>query len=159
MYCPVRTPPGDSLDTATLWLSVILPTTLGPVLSFLLWLLTLPCTWRDRTRPQGCGSCLLLPLLIIVHLVTYATHLDLSERLQLEEYHYLVVKYVIILMVSLHHLPRYGLGQGFIILIPFIIIACKSDLRQGMRKTFSSSVLCPLAPTVHTPAVDKQPQG
>ena len=60
----------------------------------------------------------------------YATHLLLAERAHFSEFHYLVVKY--------------GLGQSFIILVPFAVIACKSDLRKGMVTTFSSAVLCPV---------------
>ena len=39
---------------------------------------------------------------------------------------------------------KYGLGQSFIILVPFAVIACKEDLRAGMVTTFSSAVLCPV---------------
>ena len=93
-------------------------------------MLTLPCTFASRAR-LTCGSCLLLPLLVLLHLATYATHLLLAERAaHLSEFNYLVVKY--------------GLGQSFIIFVPFAVIACKPDLRQGMVTTFSSSVLCPV---------------
>ena len=92
-------------------------------------MLTLPCTFASRSR-LTCGSCLLLPLLVALHLATYATHLLLAERADLSEFNYLVVKY--------------GLGQSFIILVPFAMIACKVDLREGVVTTFSSSVLCPV---------------
>ena len=113
-------------------------------------MLTLPCTFASRSK-LTCGSFLLLPLLIVLHLATYATkefiylllnyhipdisnryatHLLLAERAHFSEFHYLVVKY--------------GLGQSFIILVPFAVIACKSDLRAGMVTTFSSAVLCPV---------------
>ena len=36
VYCPVRSAPGDALDTATIWLAIILPTVAGPALSFIL---------------------------------------------------------------------------------------------------------------------------
>ena len=36
VYCPVRSAPGDALDTATIWLAIILPTVGGPALSFIL---------------------------------------------------------------------------------------------------------------------------
>ena len=92
--------------------------------------LTLPCTFAARTK-MNCGSCLLLPLLILLHLTTYATHLLLAERAaHLSEFNYLVIKY--------------GLGQSFIIFVPFTMIACKSDLRDGVVTTFSSAVLCPV---------------
>jgi len=92
--------------------------------------LTLPCTFASRAR-LTCGSCLLLPLLVLLHLATYATHLLLAERAaHLSEFNYLVVKY--------------GIGQSFIIFVPFTVIACKPDLREGMVTTFSSAVLCPV---------------
>ena len=131
MYCPVRSLPGDGLDTATLWLSMLLPTLLGPLLSLLLLLLTLPCSWGWR-HPPSCSSCLLLPLLSLLHLATYYTHLLLSERLELEEFHYLLVKY--------------GLGQGFVLLTPALVLVCSPQLRKGVRTTFRSAVLCPDSP-------------
>ena len=69
-------------------------------------------------------------ILVALHLATYATHLLLAERADLSEFNYLVVKY--------------GLGQSFIIFVPFTVIACKPDLREGMITTFSSAVLCPV---------------
>lgn len=129
VYCPVRAQPGDTLDTATFWLSTVLPTALGPVLSLALFLVTLPCTWSRRDLRPSCPGCLLLPALILLHLASYVTHFLLAERLQLEEFHYLVVKY--------------GLGQSFTILIPFAILGCCPELRRGVRTTFSSAVLCP----------------
>ena len=44
VFCPVRSQPGDALDNITMFLSVYIPTFLGPVITFLIFLITFPCT-------------------------------------------------------------------------------------------------------------------
>ena len=128
VYCPVRSQPGDTLDNITMYLSVYIPTFLGPVVSIFIFIISIPFSRSCSERGISCCSCLLLPSLVIIHLSTYYTHLLLSERLHLEEFNFIVVKY--------------GIGFSFIIIVPFLVIATRPDIRLGVRKTFKSSVLC-----------------
>ena len=128
VYCPVRSQPGDTLDNITMYLSIYISTFLGPVFSFFIFIISLPFS-RVYSEPgfSFCSS-LLIPSLVIVHLATYYTHLLLSERLHLEEFNFLVVKY--------------GIGFSHILIVPFLVITTRPDIRLGVRKTFKSSVLC-----------------
>jgi hypothetical protein len=128
VFCPVRSQPGDTLDNITMYLSIYIPTFLGPVISIFIFIISLPFSHICSDNKVSCCSCFLLPSLVIVHLATYYTHLLLSDRLHLEEFHFIVVKY--------------GVGFSFIIIVPFLVIASRPDIRLGVRKTFKSSVLC-----------------
>ena len=128
VYCPVRSQPDDTLDNITMYLSIYIPTFLGPVISIFIFIISLPFSRVCSERGVSCCSFFLLPSLVIVHLATYYTHLLLSERLHLEEFNFLVVKY--------------GIGFSHILIVPFLVITTRPDIRLGVRKTFKSSVLC-----------------
>jgi len=127
VYCPVRSQPGDMLDNITMYLSIYIPTILGPVVSFGIFIISLPFSNICSEKLESC-SFLLIPGLIIIHLGTYFTHLLLSETLHLDEFHFLIVKYCA--------------GFSHIMLVPFLVISTRKDIRMGVRKTFNSSVLC-----------------
>ena len=128
VFCPVRSQPGDALNNTTMFLSVYFPTFLGPVLTFLIFLITLPCTTRYSRGEMSCCSLLFLPILVIIYLFSYYTHIKLGEGLNLEKFNFILVKYCA--------------GFAFIIIIPIFIILTVPEIRLGVRKTFKSSVLC-----------------
>ena len=127
VYCPVRSQPGDMLDNFTMYLSIYIPTFLGPVFSFCIFIISLPFSNICSEKLEDC-SFLLNPGLVIIHLGSYYTHLLLSESLHLDEFNFLVVKYCA--------------GFSHIVLVPFLVICTRSDIRLGARKTFNSSILC-----------------
>ena len=128
VYCPVRSQPGDTLDNITMYLSIYIPTFFGPVISFSIFIISLPFSRVCSEPGSSFCSSLLIPSLVIVHLVTYYTHLLLSERLHLEEFNF--------------HVVKYGIGFSHILIVPFLVITTRPDIRLGVRKTFKSSVLC-----------------
>ena len=128
VYCPVRSQPGDTLDNITMYLSIYIPTFLGPVISLFIFIISLPFSCVCSEPGFSFYSSLLIPSLVIVHLATQNTHLLLSERLHLEEFNFLVVKY--------------GIGFSHILIVPFLVITTRPDIRLGVRKTFKSAVLC-----------------
>ena len=123
VFCPVRSQPGDALDNITMFLSVYIPTFLGPVITFLIFLVTFPCTNRISREEMSFCSFLLLPLLVIIHLSSYYIHLQLAEKLDLEELNFILVKY--------------SAGFVYVIIVPILIIILNKELRSGVRK-----VLC-----------------
>ena len=125
-FCPVRAAPGDLLDRITIYLSIYIPTILGPLLTLLLCVLSLPLA-KCRQNSSSCWSSFLLPCLIFLHISNYYINLFLADS-QDNDFHFLLVKY--------------GLGFSFIILSPLLIIATQDDIRVGVKKTFKSSVLC-----------------
>lgn len=133
-FCPVRSAPGDLLDKITIYLSIYIPTILGPILTFLLCIISLPFTSRcvPLSSSSSCCSSLLLPCLIILHLSNYYINLFLAET-QDNDFYFILIKY--------------GLGFSFIILSPLLIIITQEDIRHGVKKTFKSSVLCALSST------------
>ena len=128
VYCPVRSKPGDNLDNLTMYLSIYIPTFLGPVTSLVIFIVSFPFSGMCSDKGSSCCSFLLIPGLVIIHLTTYYTHLLLSEKLHLEEFNFLVVKYCV--------------GFSHIMLVPSLVIVTRPDIRLGVRKTFNSSVLC-----------------
>ena len=66
-FCTVRAAPGDTLDTVTIYLSLYLPTVLGPVLTLLLCLLSLPFS----------SSC--LPASFMKVHLQYFRHISVSD--------------------------------------------------------------------------------
>ena len=126
-FCTVRAAPGDTLDTVTIYLSLYLPTVLGPVLTLLLCLLSLPFPSSCLPASSSCCSSLLLPCLILLHISNYYINLFLADT-QHTDFHFLLVKY--------------GAGFSFIILSPLLIIAAENDIRLGVKKTFNGSKLC-----------------
>ena len=128
VFCPVRSQPGDALNNTTMFLSVYFPTFLGPVLTFIIFLVTFPCTTRYSRGEMSCCSLLFLPILVIIYLFSYYTHIKLGEGLNLEKFNFILVKYCA--------------GFAFIIIIPIFIILTVPEIRLGVRKTFKSSVLC-----------------
>ena len=125
-FCPMRASPGDVLDSVTIYLSIYIPTILGPLLTLLLFVVSLPFA-QCRHTSSSCWSSFLLPCLIFLHISNYYISLFLADS-QDNDFHFLLVKY--------------GLGFSFIILSPLLIIATQDDIRLGVKKTFKSSVLC-----------------
>ena len=134
-FCTVRAAPGDTLDTVTIYLSLYIPTVLGPVLTLLLCLLSLPFSSSCLPASSSCCSSLLLPCLILLHISNYYINLFLADT-QHSDFHFLLVKY--------------GAGFSFIILSPLLIIAAENDIRLGVKKTLKSSVLCAMSKVVGT---------
>ena len=126
-FCTVRAAPGDTLDTVTIYLSLYMPTVLGPVLTLLLCLLSLPFSSSCLPASSSCCSSLLLPCLILLHISNYYINLFLADT-QHTDFHFLLVKY--------------GAGFSFIILSPLLIIAAENDIRLGVKKTFNGTKLC-----------------
>ena len=131
-FCPVRAAPGDVLDEITIYLSIYIPTILGPLLTLVLCVLSLPFA-QCRQTSSSCWSSFLLPCLIFIHISNYYINLFLADS-QDNDFHFLLVKY--------------GLGFSFIILSPLLIIATQDDIRIGVKKTFKSSVLCSVSAPV-----------
>ena len=128
VFCPIRPLPDDTLENITLYLSVYIPTVVGPLFSTVVLLFSLPfLRGCDRCMRNFCSK-VLLPGLVLLHLGAYCTHLILVEKLPLEEFYFLVVKYC-------------G-GFAHIILVPLLVIATQKDIRNGVRKTFKSTVIC-----------------
>ena len=125
-FCPVRSKPENLLDKITLYLSIYIPTILGPIVTFIIGVVCLPFSSRCRSLGISPCSLLLLPGLILIHLSNYYINLVLADT-QENEFHYILVKY--------------GLGFSFIILSPLLIIATREEIRIGVKKTFKSSVL------------------
>ena len=133
-FCLIRSPQHDP-DNITIYLSLYLPTVLGPVLTLLLCLLSLPFSSSCLPASSSCCSSLLLPCLILLHISNYYINLFLADT-QHSDFHFLLVKY--------------GAGFSFIILSPLLIIAAENDIRLGVKKTFKSSVLCAMSKVVGT---------
>ena len=125
-FCPVRSRPDNLLDQITLYLSVYIPTVLGPVTTFIIGVVCLPFSSGCRSRGLSPCSLLLLPGLVTIHISNYYINLVLADTHE-NEFHYILVKY--------------GLGFSFIILSPLLIIATQEEIRDGVKKTFKSSVL------------------
>ena len=133
-FCPIRATAGDILDSVTIYLSIYIPTILGPLLTLILCVVSLPFA-QCRQTSSSCCSTFLLPCLIFLHISNYYISLFLADS-QDNDFHFLLVKY--------------GLGFSFIILSPLLIIATQDDIRFGVKKTFKSSVLCSVsAPDKH----------
>ena len=133
-FCPMRATPGDVLDSVTIYLSIYIPTILGPLLTLILCVVSLPFA-QCRQNSSSCWSTILLPCLIFLHISNYYISLFLADS-QDNDFHFLLVKY--------------GMGFSFIILSPLLIIATQDDIRFGVKKTFKSSVLCSVsAPDKH----------
>ena len=126
-FCPVRSKPDNLLDKITVYLSIYIPTILGPFITFIIGLVCLPFSSGWRSRGISPCSLLLLPGLILIHLSNYYINLVLADTHQ-NEFHYILVKY--------------GLGFSFIILSPILIIATQKEIRIGVKKTFNGKVLC-----------------
>ena len=128
-FCPVRSAPGDVLDRITIYLSIYIPTILGPLLTLLLCVVSLPFAQcrQSSSSPSSCWSSALLPCLIFLHISNYYINLFLADS-QESDFHFLLVKY--------------GLGFSFIILSPLLIIATQDDIRVGVKKTFKGTVMC-----------------
>ena len=127
-FCVIRSP----LETITIYLSIYIPTILGPLLTLLLCVLSLPlakCRQPVSTNSSSssCWSSFLLPCLIFLHISNYYINLFLAAS-QENDFHFLLVKY--------------GLGFSFIILSPLLIIATQDDIRVGVKKTFKGTVMC-----------------
>ena len=125
-FCPVRSRPDNLLDKITLYLSIYIPTILGPFITFIIGVVCLPFSSGWRSRGISPCSVLLLPGLILIHLSNYYINLVFADTHQ-NEFHYILVKY--------------GLGFSFIILSPLLIIATQEQIRIGVKKTFKSTVL------------------
>ena len=129
VYCPIRTKPDDILNSVAVYFSIYLPTLLGPVITFMIFIVTFSFVRKCPAWKVSSSSNLLLPLLIIVHLTTYSTHLLISEILQLKEFSFLLVKYCA--------------GFAHIILVPIIAIITKKDIREGVIYTFRGQLIWP----------------
>ena len=125
-FCPIISKADNLLDKITLYLSIYIPTILGPFITFIIGVVCLPFSSGWRSRGISPCSLLLLPGLILIHLSNYYINLVLADTHQ-NEFHYILVKY--------------GLGFSFIILSPILIIATQKEIRIGVKKTFKSSVL------------------
>ena len=125
-FCPVRSKPENLLDQITLYLSIYIPTLLGPITTFIIGLLCLPFSSRCRSRGISPCSLLLLPGLVLIHISNYYINLVFADTHK-NEFHYILVKY--------------GLGFSFIILSPLLIMATQAEIRIGVKKTFKRSVL------------------
>ena len=126
-FCPVRSKPDNLLDRITLYLSIYIPTILGPFITFIIGVVCLPFSSGWRSRGISPCSVLLLPGLILLHLSNYYINLVFADTQQ-NEFHYILVKY--------------GLGFSFIILSPLLIIATQEQIRIGVKNTFQGRVLC-----------------
>ena len=126
-FCPVRSRPDNLLDQITLYLSVYIPTVLGPVTTFIIGVVCLPFSSGCRSRGLSPCSLLLLPGLVTIHISNYYINLVLADTHE-NEFHYILVKY--------------GLGFSFIILSPLLIIATQEEIRDGVKTTFHGRVLC-----------------
>ena len=131
-FCVIRSP----RETITIYLSIYIPTILGPLLTLLLCVVSLPFA-KCRQTSSSCWSPFLLPCLILLHISNYYINLFLADS-QDNDFHFLLVKY--------------GLGFSFVILSPLLIIATQDDIRVGVKKTFKSSVLCSVS-------VEDKPDG
>ena len=125
-FCPIISEADNLLDKITVYLSIYIPTILGPFITFVIGVVCLPFSSGWRSRGISPCSLLLLPGLILIHLSNYYINLVLAHTHQ-NEFHYILVKY--------------GLGFSFIILSPLLVIATQKDIRIGVKKTFKSSVL------------------
>ena len=125
-FCPVRSKPENLLDQITLYLSIYIPTILGPFTTFIIGLVCLPFSTRCRSRGISPCSLLLLPGLVLIHISNYYINLVFADTHK-NEFHYILVKY--------------GLGFSFIILSPLLIMATQEEIRVGVKKTFKASVL------------------
>ena len=125
-FCPMRAAPGNMLNSVTIYLSIYIPTILGPLLTLLLCVVSLPFA-QCRQNSSSCWSSFLLPCLIFLHISNYYISLFLANS-QDNDFHFLLVKY--------------GLGFSFIILSPLLIIATQDDIRFGVRKTFKGTIMC-----------------
>ena len=121
-FCVIRSP----LETITIYLSIYIPTILGPLLTLLLCVVSLPFA-QCRQTSSSCWSSFLLPCLIFLHISNYYISLFLADS-QENDFHFLLVKY--------------GLGFSFIILSPLLIIATRDDIRLGVKKTFKGTIMC-----------------
>ena len=115
------------MDRITLYLSIYIPTILGPFITFIIGVVCLPFSSGWRSRGISPCSVLLLPGLILLHLSNYYINLVFADTQQ-NEFHYILVKY--------------GLGFSFIILSPLLIIATQEQIRIGVKNTFQGRVLC-----------------
>ena len=127
-FCVIRSP----LETITIYLSLYIPTILGPLLTLILCVVSLPFTqcgqiFSTNTFSLSFWSFFLLPCLICLHISNYYISLILADS-QDNDFHFLLVKY--------------GLGFSFIILSPLLIIATQDDIRVGVKKTFKGTVMC-----------------
>ena len=125
-FCPIISKSDNLLDKITLYLSIYIPTILGPFITFIIGVVCLPFSSGLRSRGISPCSLILLPGLILIHLSNYYINLVFADTQQ-NEFHYILVKY--------------GLGFSFIILSPLLILCCNSEIRIGVKKTFKSSVL------------------
>ena len=124
----LRSPPGDLFEKITVYLSIYIPTILGPVLTVILCIISLPFSCKPSiSSSASCCSFLIIPILVLLHLSNYYINLFLSQT-QENNFHFILIKY--------------GLGFSFIILSPLLIIATQEDIRAGVKKTFKSSTLC-----------------
>ena len=126
-FCPIISEADNLLDKITVYLSIYIPTILGPFITFVIGVVCLPFSSGWRSRGISPCSLLLLPGLILIHLSNYYINLVLAHTHQ-NEFHYILVKY--------------GLGFSFIILSPLLVIATQKDIRIGVKKTFHGRVLC-----------------
>ena len=126
-FCPIISKSDNLLDKITLYLSVYIPTILGPLITFIIGVVCLPFSSGWRSRGISPCSLILLPGLILIHLSNYYINLVFADTQQ-NEFHYILVKY--------------GLGFSFIILSPLLILCCNSEIRIGVKKTFHGRVLC-----------------
>ena len=125
-FCPIISSPDNLLDRITLYLSIYIPTILGPFTTFIIGLVCLPFSSRCRSGGISLCSLLLLPGLVLIHISNYYINLVFADTHK-NEFHYILVKY--------------GLGFSFIILSPLLIMATQEDIRAGVKRTFKSSVL------------------
>ena len=125
--CAVKTGLNDFLDYISLTVTLLLPTTLGPLL--LLLLLPLRALRPPPTLPDQPSPGLIAGLASIC-LFSYSLHLVISELYIQDSFTFLFVKNI--------------LGFLFLLLVPVHIILCQEDIRTGLLPVFGSSVLCPV---------------
>ena len=125
-YCTIRASEGV-FDKITIYLSIYIPVLLGPILTLLLCIISLPFSSHCLPSSSSCCSAILLPSLIILHVSNYYINLFLADT-QHNDFYYILIKY--------------GLGFSFIIISPILIIITQEDIRLGVKKTFKGKVLC-----------------
>ena len=88
---------------------------------------SLPFSNKCLSLSASCGSLMLLPGLIFLHISNYYINLFLANT-QNNDFYYILIKY--------------GLGFSFIIFSPLLIIGTQDEIWQAVKRTFKGNVLC-----------------
>ncbi|XP_023336570.1 uncharacterized protein LOC111707664 [Eurytemora carolleeae] len=145
-YCPILTFEDNVLTSIQLYLSLYIPALAGPILSFLVLVVLCPflCVSTFRREPgmdhpaiswtNGPGgpcSCILTPLLSLIYIFSYSTHMLYSDNSDLPIMEKLLLKYQV--------------GFCHIVLFPLLSVFLRADLRAGVKRTMHGKVICAVA--------------